>query len=251
MGSGPGNKLGPAQLTAPARAGKKRIKGGLTGGAHRSALKPNRYRGLLPGATGTEARERTGRRAALGELTGAAAAGSEGAWRRREVFSATSSRYGAEGSTGLLGTRGDLRSGRGRRARPRARERGKCCLGGRGWWCESFLPTMAAFYRWEREHEVRGSATRARPVSAEGCGVLWRAAGALAGCGVVWCRGGKEGGAAVVLLAVVGPEQARRQRGMGAGWLGTVGRTWARQRCRDALHKIVSLTLFDSCLPTV
>jgi hypothetical protein len=31
--------------------------------------------------------------------------------------------------------------------------------------------------------------------------------------------------------AVVGPERARRQRGMDAGWLGTVGRTWARQRC--------------------
>jgi hypothetical protein len=61
---------------------------------------------------------------------------------------------------------------------------------------------MAAFYRREREHGVRGSAARARPVSAtegtrrsvlsaEGCGVLWRAAGALVGCGVVWCRGGK------------------------------------------------------------
>jgi hypothetical protein len=61
---------------------------------------------------------------------------------------------------------------------------------------------MAAFYRREREHEVSGSAARARPVSAkegtrrsvlsaEGCGVQWRAAGALAGGGVVWCRGGK------------------------------------------------------------
>jgi hypothetical protein len=63
---------------------------------------------------------------------------------------------------------------------------------------------MAAFYRRGREHGVRGSAARARPVSAtagtrwsglsaEGCGVLWCASGALAGCGVVWCRGGKEG----------------------------------------------------------
>jgi hypothetical protein len=61
---------------------------------------------------------------------------------------------------------------------------------------------MEAFYRREREHEVRGSAARARPVSAtegegrsglsaEGCSVLWHAAGALAGFGVVWCRGGK------------------------------------------------------------
>jgi hypothetical protein len=61
---------------------------------------------------------------------------------------------------------------------------------------------MAAFYRREREHEVSGSAARARPVSAkdgmrwsvlsvEGCGMLWYAAGALAGGGVVWCRGGK------------------------------------------------------------
>jgi hypothetical protein len=51
---------------------------------------------------------------------------------------------------------------------------------------------------------VRGSAAGARPVSAtggtrrsvlsaEGCGVLWRAAGALAGCGVVWCRGASDG----------------------------------------------------------
>jgi hypothetical protein len=67
-----------------------------------------------------------------------------------------------------------------------------------------FREEKGAFYRREREHEVRGSAARARPVSAtegtrrsvlsaEGCGMLWRAAGALAGCGVVWCRGGKEG----------------------------------------------------------
>jgi hypothetical protein len=140
----------------------------------------------------------------MGRLTGAAANGGEGAGWQREVFSATSSRYGAGGSTGLLGTRGDLRSGRGRQARPRARERGKCCLGGRGWWCESFLPTMAAIYRREREQEASGSAAGARPVSAkeetrrsvlsaEGCSVLWCAAGALAGCGMVWCRGGKEG----------------------------------------------------------
>jgi hypothetical protein len=58
--------------------------------------------------------------------------------------------------------------------------------------------------RREREHEVMGSAAGARPVSAkedtrrsvlsaEGCGVLWCAAGAFAGCGVVWCREGKEG----------------------------------------------------------
>jgi hypothetical protein len=177
----------------------------LTKGARWSVhLKHEGVSGASSWRDWTGARARTGRRAALGELTGAAATGREGAGRRREVFSATSSRYGAGGSTGLLGTRGDLRSGRGRRARPRARERGKCCLGGRGWRCESFLPTMAAFYRREREHEVSGLAARARPVwategtrrsvlSAEGCGVLWRAAGALAGCGVVWCRGGKEG----------------------------------------------------------
>jgi hypothetical protein len=61
---------------------------------------------------------------------------------------------------------------------------------------------MAALYRRERERGERGSAERARPVSAnkgtrrsglsaEGYGVLWGAAGALVGCGVVWCRGGK------------------------------------------------------------
>jgi hypothetical protein len=66
----------------------------------------------------------------------------------------------------------------------------------------SFQGREVAFYRQEREHEARGSAERARPVlanegegrsglSAEGCGVLWGAAGALAGCGVVWCRGCK------------------------------------------------------------
>jgi hypothetical protein len=63
-------------------------------------------------------------------------------------------------------------------------------------WCESFQGRRAAFYRREREHGVSGSAAGARPVSAkegtrrsvlsaEGCGVLWRAAGALAGGGVV------------------------------------------------------------------
>jgi hypothetical protein len=93
---------------------------------------------------------------------------------------------------------------RGRRARPRARERGRCCLGGRGRWCESFQERRAAFYRREREHGVRGSAARARPVSAkegtrqsvlsaEGCCGLWRAAGAFVGGGLVWCRGGKGG----------------------------------------------------------
>jgi hypothetical protein len=61
---------------------------------------------------------------------------------------------------------------------------------------------MVAFYRREREHEVSGSAARARPVSAkegrrrsvlsaEDFSVLWRAAGMLAGGGVFWCRGGK------------------------------------------------------------
>jgi hypothetical protein len=70
---------------------------------------------------------------------------------------------------------------------------------------------MVAFYRQEREHEVSGSADGARPVSAtegtrqsvlsaEGCGVLWHAAGAFAGGGLVWFRGGQGRGAAVVLL---------------------------------------------------
>jgi hypothetical protein len=73
------------------------------------------------------------------------------------------------------------------------------------------------FYRREREHGASGSAERARPVSAnegtrrsglsaEGCGVLWGAAGALAGCGVVWFRGGKEwlwGGVRVVSLLLL------------------------------------------------
>jgi hypothetical protein len=61
---------------------------------------------------------------------------------------------------------------------------------------------MAASYRQEREHGARGSAERARPVSANGgegrsglsvgcCGRLQELAGAFAGRGVVWCRGGK------------------------------------------------------------
>jgi hypothetical protein len=91
---------------------------------------------------------------------------------------------------------------------------------------------MAAFYRREREHEVSGSAARARPVSAkegtrrsvlsaEGCGVLWRAAGALAGGGVVWFRGGQVRGPGVFssvlpcLTALVGAGEAGdRQRGL-------------------------------------
>jgi hypothetical protein len=61
---------------------------------------------------------------------------------------------------------------------------------------------MAALYRREREHEARGSAERARPVSANegtrrsglsagGCGVRWGAAGAMGGAEMVWCSGGK------------------------------------------------------------
>jgi hypothetical protein len=88
--------------------------------------------------------------------------------------------------------------------------RGRCeglegkgvCLGGCWRWCGSFQANRGSFYRREREHGARGSAERARLVSANegtrrsglsarGCGVLWGAAGALAGCGVVWCRGSK------------------------------------------------------------
>jgi hypothetical protein len=89
-----------------------------------------------------------------------------------------------------------------RRARTSNQMARKLCLGGRGRYCESFQSRTAAFYRREREHGVRGSAAGARPVSAkegtrrsvlsaEGCGVLWRAAGAFAGGGLVWCRGRK------------------------------------------------------------
>jgi hypothetical protein len=64
---------------------------------------------------------------------------------------------------------------------------------------------MAALYRREREHEARGSAERARPVSANGgtrrsglsagdCCVLWRAAGAFTGGGVVGSEGDTLGG---------------------------------------------------------
>jgi hypothetical protein len=87
-----------------------------------------------------------------GRLTGAAATGGEGSWRRRESFSATSSRHSAGESSESPGTGGALRSGRGRRARPRARERGRCCLGRFWGWWESFQGRMAALYRREREH---------------------------------------------------------------------------------------------------
>jgi hypothetical protein len=72
--------------------------------------------GRLPGASGTEMRERTGTRAALGELTGVAATGGEGAGRLRGFFSATLERKKVGESFGAPGTGGALRSGRGRRA---------------------------------------------------------------------------------------------------------------------------------------
>jgi hypothetical protein len=85
---------------------------------------------------------------------------------------------------------------------------------------------MVAFYRREREHEVSGSAARARPVSAnegtrrsvlsaEGCCVLWRAAGAFAGGGVVWFRGGQGRGPGV--FSSVPPCLTVLGRGRG-GW---------------------------------
>jgi hypothetical protein len=122
--------------------------------------------------------------------------------RRRSFSSSTSSRRQLAGGSGTPGTGGALRSGVIGGARTRGRGSLGPCLGGRGRWREPFQGRMAALYRREREHGARGSAGRARPVSAtegtrrsglsaEGCGVLWGAAGALAGCGVVWCRGGK------------------------------------------------------------
>jgi hypothetical protein len=74
------------------RAEKKKKKKGLTGGAHRSALKPNRYGvflflALLDGSEGEDWEE-----AATGRLTGAAATSGEGAGRQRGFFSATSRR---------------------------------------------------------------------------------------------------------------------------------------------------------------
>jgi hypothetical protein len=63
---------------------------------------------LLPQPDGHSEREHW-EEAALGELTGAAATGGEGAGRRRWFISATSSRQHVGGGTGLLGTRGGLR----------------------------------------------------------------------------------------------------------------------------------------------
>jgi hypothetical protein len=156
------------------------------------------HEAFFPSLTHTR-RAATGRRRWSGCSPAVTGSGGEGARRRRRSFSAASCRYSAGGGSVAPGTGGDLRGCRGRRARRRARERGKHCLG-RCW--GSFQGRRAAFYRREREHGVKGSAAGARPVSAtggtrrsgisaEGCSVLWRAAGALAGCGVVWCRGGK------------------------------------------------------------
>jgi hypothetical protein len=121
---------------------------------------------------------------------------------------------------------------------------------------------MVAFYRREREHEVRGSTAGARPVSAnegtrrsvlsaEGCGVLWRAAGALASGGLVWCRGGKEG----VLRWFSLQWSGQSKQGDRGGWTRDGWALWEGhghvRGAGDALHKIVSLTLFDSCPPTI
>jgi hypothetical protein len=64
-----------------------------------------------------------------------------------------------------------------------------------------------------------GSEEGAALACAAGCGVLWRAAGALAGGGVFWFRGGQVRGPGVfssVLPCL---------RALGRGWGG-----WARQR---------------------
>jgi hypothetical protein len=94
--------------------------------------------------------------------------------------------------------------GRLRRGRCEGLEGKGVCLGGFCGWCGSFQANRGSFYRREREHGARGSAARARLVSAtegegrsglsaEGCGGLQALPGALVGCGVVWCRGGKGG----------------------------------------------------------
>jgi hypothetical protein len=104
----------------------------------------------------------------VGELTGAAATGGEGLWRRRKVVSATGERKKVGEGFGSPETGGDLRSGRGRQARLRARERGRCCLGGRGRCCATFQSRTVAFYRREREHEGWSRADRTPCVSAVG-----------------------------------------------------------------------------------
>jgi hypothetical protein len=159
----------PVRLQLAGGREKKEGVGPACQGAPPVRTKAKRYLGKSSSpAQRTQASESTGRRAVLGELTGAAATGGEGAGRRREVFSATSSRCGAGGSTRLLGTRGDLRSRRGRRARLRAWERGRCCLGRCWGWWESFQGRMADFYRREREHRRCPVAASTPCVSAVG-----------------------------------------------------------------------------------
>jgi hypothetical protein len=68
--------------------------------------------------------------------------------------------------------------------------------------CKQWRP----FYSREREHRARGSAERARPVSANGvkrggvggcCGVLQVSPGVMGEVGMVWFRGGQGSGLGV------------------------------------------------------